>query len=63
MAGSISPTRNILKRMHADTASPYNAKREKPTTAPRDELSSTRTSNTEKLAGGQGCLDKLLRQH
>lgn len=54
MAGNISPMRNNLKRMHADTASPYNAKREKPMTTPRDELSSIRTSVTEKLAEGRG---------
>lgn len=30
---------NTLKRMHADTASPTNAKRQQTTTSRRDELS------------------------
>ena len=39
MAGNISSMGNALKRMHADTASPSNAKRQKTTTARRDVLS------------------------
>jgi len=39
MVGNISSMGNALKRMHADTASPSNAKRQKITTARCDELS------------------------
>ena len=39
MAGNISSIGNAPKRMHADTASPSNAKRQKATTARRDVLS------------------------
>ena len=38
MAGNISSMGNALKRMHADTASPSNAKRQKATTACHDVL-------------------------
>ena len=39
MVGNISSMGNALKRMHADTASPSNAKRQKTTSARRDVLS------------------------
>ena len=39
MVGNISSMGNALKKMHADTASPSNAKRQKTTTARRDVLS------------------------
>ena len=39
MAGNISSMGNALKRMHADTAPPSNAKRQKTTTAHREEHS------------------------
>ena len=38
MVGNISSIGNTLKRMHADTASPSNAKRQKTMTAHCDEL-------------------------
>jgi len=42
MAGNISSMGNPLKRIHADTASPSNAKSQKTMTARRDVLSESR---------------------